>query len=126
MNSAFLRVRSAIAIAQIIGLYRDPRTYNAKPLQAERARRLWWKLYESDRGLSLLVGRPYTIIDRFVDVDMPIPYDDNDISEGPDGELLIDKSRTGKAVMYYRLYTYFFIRNKLRLVLELLKTLSLT
>src|SRR5277367_4198004 len=106
MNSAFLRSRSAIGIAQMIGLNRDPKFYNAKPLQAERARRLWWKLYNKDKALSLFMGRPYTIIDKFVDVEIPLPYDDSDISEGPDGELIIDKSKTGKNIMYYRLYKY--------------------
>ena len=106
MNNAFLRTRNAIAIAQMIGLQRDPKFYNAKPLQAERARRLWWKLYDMDRALSLFMGRPYTIIDKFVDVQIPIPYDDVDISEGPDGDMIIDKSRSGKNIMYYRLYKY--------------------
>jgi hypothetical protein len=104
MNNAFLRSRNALAIAQMIGLQRDPKIYNAKPLQAERARRLWWKLYNMDRALSLFTGRPYTIIDKFVDVEAPIPYDDGDVSEGPDGELIIDKSKGGQNIMYYRLY----------------------
>src|SRR5271167_1510680 len=104
MNNSFLRTKNAIAIAQMIGLQHDPKRYNAKPLQAERARRLWWKLYDMDRALSLFMGRPYTIIDKFVDVDLPLPYDDADISEGPDGNLIIDKSKTGKTTMYYRLY----------------------
>jgi Fungal specific transcription factor domain len=104
MNSAFLRLRSALAVGQMIGLHRDPKIYNAKPLQAERARRLWWKLYDMDRALSLFIGRPYTIIDRFVDVELPCPYDDSDISVGTDGEMVIDKSRTGKTIMYYRIY----------------------
>lgn len=106
MNNAFLRTRMAIGIAQMIGLHRDPKFYNAKPLQAERARRLWWKLYDMDKALSLFMGRPYTIIDKFVDVEIPVPYDDSDISEGPDGEMIIDKSKTGKNIMYYRLYKY--------------------
>jgi hypothetical protein len=104
MNNAFLRTRSALAVAQMIGLHRDPKNYNAKPLQAERARRLWSKLYDMDRALSLFMGRPYTIIDKFVDVELPVPYDDNDITEGPDGEMIIDKSKTGKTIMYYRIY----------------------
>jgi hypothetical protein len=106
MNNAFLRTKNAITIAQMIGLQRDPTFYNAKPLQAERARRLWWKLYDVDRALSLFMGRPYTIIDKFVDVELPLPYDDVDISEGPDGDMIIDKSKTGKTIMYYRLYKY--------------------
>jgi hypothetical protein len=106
MNNAFLRTRMAIGTAQMIGLHRDPKFYSAKPLQAERARRLWWKLYDMDKALSLFMGRPYTIIDKFVDVEIPVPYDDNDISEGPDGEMIIDKSKTGKNIMYYRLYKY--------------------
>jgi hypothetical protein len=107
MNNAFLRSRTALAVAQMIGLHRDPKYYNAKPLQAERARRLWWKLYDMDRVLSLFMGRPYTIIDRFVDVEFPLPYDDQDISEGPDGGMIIDKSQKGKNLMYYRLYKLF-------------------
>jgi hypothetical protein len=106
MNNAFLRMRIALAVAQMIGLHRDPKYYNAKALQAERARRLWWKLYDMDRALSLFMGRPYTIIDKFVDVALPCPYDDSDISEGPDGDMIIDKSKSGKAIMYYRLYKY--------------------
>jgi hypothetical protein len=106
MNNAFLRCRIAVAIAQMIGLHRDPTFYNANPLQAERARRLWWKIYDMDRLLSLFMGRPYTIIDRFVDVSLPVPYDDQDISE-VNGEMVIDKSRgTQGKLMYYRLYKY--------------------
>lgn len=107
MNNSFLRARIALAIAQMIGLHRDPKVYNAKPLPAERARRLWWKLYDMDRALSMFMGRPYMIHDRFVDVETPIPYDDSDISEGPDETMIIDKSKTGKTIMYYRLYKYF-------------------
>jgi|SRR5579859_5647688 len=107
MNNAFLRSRSALAVAQMIGLHRDPKIYNTKPLHAERARRLWWKLYDMDRALSLWMGRPYMVIDKFCDVQIPIPYDDGDISEGPDGDMIVDKSRTGlKTIMYYRLYKY--------------------
>ena len=104
MNNSFLRARIGLAIAQMLGLHRDPKFYNAKPLQAERARRLWWKLYDMDRALSLFMGRPYTIQDKFVDVELPIPYDDSDISEGPDGDMIVDKSKTGKTKMFYRLY----------------------
>jgi hypothetical protein len=104
MNNSFLRARIALAIAQMLGLHRDPKFYKAKPLQAERARRLWWKLYDMDRALSLFMGRPYTIQDKFVDVELPIPYDDSDISEGPDGDMIVDKSKTGKTKMFYRLY----------------------
>jgi len=99
-------MRIAIAVAQMIGLHRDPKHYKANPLQTERARRLWWKLYDMDRALSLFMGRPYTINDKFVDVELPCPYDDADISEGPDGEMIIDKSKSGKSIMYYRLYKY--------------------
>ena len=107
MNNAFLRLRAALALAQMIGLHRDPKVYNAQPLQAERARRLWWKLYDMDRALSLFMGRPYTVIDKFVDVELPMPYDDDDLSEGPDGEMIINKSKTGKkSIMYYRIYKY--------------------
>jgi hypothetical protein len=121
MNNSFLRARIALAIAQMIGLHRDPKVYNAKPLQAERARRLWWKLYDMDRALSMFMGRPYMIHDKFVDVEMPIPYDDSDISEGPDGTMIIEKSKTGKTIMYYRLYKYFLSCYFLTLVLEFRK-----
>jgi hypothetical protein len=105
MNNSFVRARIALAVAQMLGLHRDPTFYNAKPLQAERARRLWWKIYDMDRALSLFMGRPYTIHDKFVDVELPIPYDDIYISEGPDGDMIVDKSQTGKnTIMYYRLY----------------------
>lgn len=90
----------------MIGLHRDPKHYRAKPLQAERARRLWWKLYDMDRALSLFMGRPYTILDKFCDVELPALFDDNDISEGPDGNMIVDKTRTGKTIMYYRIYKY--------------------
>lgn len=106
MNNSFLRSRTALAVAQMIGLHRDPKFYNAKPLQAERARRLWWKLYDMDRALSLFMGRPYTVMDRFVDVAMPISYDDRDISEGPDGDIVVNTSKKGRNLMYYRLYKY--------------------
>jgi hypothetical protein len=105
MNSSFLRSRHAIAVAQMLGLHRDPSFYNAKPLQAERARRLWWKMYDMDRALSLFMGRPYTIIDKFVDVQPPMPYEDEQFSEGPNGELIIGKNK-GKSTMYFRLYKY--------------------
>ena len=126
MNNAFLRMRIAIAVAHMIGLQRDPKVYKAKPLQAERARRLWWKLYDMDRALSLFMGRPYTIIDKFVDVEMPIPYDDGDISEGPDGDIIVDKSKTGKTVMYYRIYKYALPQLFLKIVLASQKMLSPT
>jgi Fungal specific transcription factor domain len=107
MNNSFLRTRNALAVAQMLGLHRDPKYYHAKPLQAERARRLWWKLYDMDRALSLFMGRPYTIIDRFVDVELPIPYDDIDITPGQDGEMIIDRSRpTKEKFMYFRLYKF--------------------
>jgi hypothetical protein len=109
MNNSFLRSRHAIAVAQMLGLHRDPSFYNAKPLLAERARRLWWKMYDTDRALSLFMGRPYTIIDKFVDVQPPMPYEDEQFSEGPDGELIIGKSN-GKNTMYFRLYKYVVVR----------------
>ena len=108
MNISFLRSRHAIAVALMLGLHRDPSFYNAKPLQAERARRLWWKLYDTDRILSLFMGRPYTIIDKFVDVQPPMPYEDEQFSEGPDGQLVINTKYNGKRTMPFRLYKYVF------------------
>src|SRR5438477_211531 len=101
MNNSFLKTRSALAVAQMLGLHRDPKFYNAKPLQAERARRIWWKLYDMDRALSLFMGRPYTILDRFVDVQLPIPYDDIDISEGIDGDMILNESRPANERFMY-------------------------
>ncbi|RMJ14245.1 hypothetical protein CDV36_006080 [Fusarium kuroshium] len=76
----------ATAIAQMLGLHRDPRLWKIAPLEKSVRRKLWWATYMADVWASLYHGNPPHIAkDSFTT--SPIQIEeilmDEDVNEDP-------------------------------------------
>lgn len=73
-----LAMRTAIDL----GLHRTANEINMDPFTAQMRRRLFWVVYFLERGVSMSLGRPFSISDRHIDLDLPLDVDDD--TQDPD------------------------------------------
>jgi hypothetical protein len=59
-----------------LGLHRRTTTENLDPFSIQLRRRLFWTVYYLERAISMSLGRPCSISDRHIDVDLPLDVDD--------------------------------------------------
>lgn len=59
-----------------LGLHRRTVTENLDPFGVQLRRRLFWTVYYLERAISMSLGRPCSISDRHIDVDLPLDVDD--------------------------------------------------
>ncbi|EJU00963.1 hypothetical protein DACRYDRAFT_89383 [Dacryopinax primogenitus] len=80
-RQAWTTYRRAMSFAVLMGLQRDPvvRGDKATPLW-KRRRMTWWRIYEGDRYLSLLLGLPYAVCDAHCN----LTIDEEDEAETPE------------------------------------------
>lgn len=80
-DKAWVATSMAIRLAQMAGLHRDNKQWDAYPEQAERRRRIWWDLvlFETVSGFAL--GRPRAITAKHFDT--KLPHDDEDEGKAP-------------------------------------------
>lgn len=60
-----------------LGLHRKANTAHLDPFTAQLRRRLFWTVYYLERAISLSLGRPFSIADRHIDLDLPLDVDDD-------------------------------------------------
>lgn len=68
-----LAMRTAIDL----GLHRKANETNMDPFTAQMRRRLFWVVYYLERVVSMSLGRPFSISDRHIDLDLPLDIDDD-------------------------------------------------
>lgn len=68
-----LAMRTAIDL----GLHRKANEINMDPFTAQMRRRLFWVVYYLERVVSMSLGRPFSISDRHIDLDLPLDVDDD-------------------------------------------------
>lgn len=68
-----LAMRTAIDL----GLHRRANELNLEPFVAQMRRRLFWTVYYLERVVSMSLGRPFSISDRHIDLDLPLDVDDD-------------------------------------------------
>ena len=68
-----LAMRTAIDI----GLHRKVHEINLDPFTAQMHRRLFWTVYYLERVVSMSLGRPFSIADRHIDVELPLDVNDD-------------------------------------------------
>ncbi|KAJ5621292.1 C6 transcription factor [Penicillium herquei] len=68
-----LAMRTAIDL----GLHRKANEINMDPFSAQMRRRLFWTVYYLERVVSMSLGRPFSISDRHIDLDLPWDVDDD-------------------------------------------------
>ncbi|KAJ5750657.1 hypothetical protein N7533_007685 [Penicillium manginii] len=68
-----LAMRTAIDL----GLHRKANEINMDPFTTQMRRRLFWTVYYLERVVSMSLGRPFSISDRHIDLDLPIDVDDD-------------------------------------------------
>jgi hypothetical protein len=59
-----------------LGLHRKKRSPKLS-LKSEMSKRLFWTCYIYDRELAIVMGRPPSLSDRFIDVELPLDVDEN-------------------------------------------------
>lgn len=68
-----LAMRTAIDL----GLHRKVNENNLDPFTTQMRRRLFWTVYYLERVVSMSLGRPFSISDRHIDLDLPLEVDDD-------------------------------------------------
>ncbi|KAI3150937.1 transcriptional regulator family: Fungal Specific TF [Penicillium roqueforti] len=68
-----LAMRTAIDL----GLHRKANESNLDPFTTQMRRRLFWTVYYLERVVSMSLGRPFSISDRHIDLDLPLEVDDD-------------------------------------------------
>ncbi|KAK4861357.1 hypothetical protein LT330_004273 [Penicillium expansum] len=68
-----LAMRTAIDL----GLHRKAYETNMDPFTTQMRRRLFWTVYYLERVVSMSLGRPFSISDRHIDLDLPLEVDDD-------------------------------------------------
>ncbi len=71
--------RSAIGVAQSLGLHRDGTVFGLAPFEVEMRRRLWWQLCVLDFRLSEKHGTEASIMDIPFDTKRPLNINDSDL-----------------------------------------------
>ncbi|KIM31058.1 hypothetical protein M408DRAFT_275255 [Serendipita vermifera MAFF 305830] len=80
-DKAWVAISMAIRLAQMAGLHRDNKQWDAYPKQAEKRRRLWWDLVCFEVGNAFVVARPRSITSKHFDT--KLPRDDEDEGKPP-------------------------------------------
>ncbi|KAJ5366596.1 hypothetical protein N7541_000537 [Penicillium brevicompactum] len=68
-----LAMRTAIDL----GLHRKANESNLDPFTTQMRRRLFWSVYYLERVVSMSLGRPFSLSDRHIDLDLPLDIDDD-------------------------------------------------
>ncbi|KAJ5668925.1 hypothetical protein N7462_009995 [Penicillium macrosclerotiorum] len=68
-----LAMRTAIDL----GLHRKANEINMDPFTVQMRRRLFWVVYYLERVVSMSLGRPFSISDRHIDLELPLDVDDD-------------------------------------------------
>ncbi|KAJ5151078.1 uncharacterized protein N7482_010330 [Penicillium canariense] len=68
-----LAMRTAIDL----GLHSRANEINLDPFTTQMRRRLFWVVYYLERVVSMSLGRPFSISDRQIDLDLPLDVDDD-------------------------------------------------
>ncbi|KAJ5605979.1 hypothetical protein N7510_008760 [Penicillium lagena] len=68
-----LAMRTAIDL----GLHRKANEINMHPFTVQMRRRLFWTVYYLERVVCMSLGRPFSISDRHIDLDLPVDVDDD-------------------------------------------------
>ncbi|KAJ5628554.1 C6 transcription factor [Penicillium lividum] len=68
-----LAMRTAIDL----GLHRKANESNLDPFSVQMRRRLFWSVYFLERGVAMSLGRPFSVSDRHIDLDLPLDVDDD-------------------------------------------------
>ncbi|KAL4954527.1 fungal-specific transcription factor domain-containing protein [Aspergillus filifer] len=75
-------ISTAVAVANTVGLHRDPTSWSLPPWERRLRRRLWWGLYLTEKWIAFTRGMPSHIDDDEFDVPM-ISVTDRDDSLDP-------------------------------------------
>jgi hypothetical protein len=60
-----------------LGLHRKANEANMDPFTTQIRRRLFWTVYYLERVVSMSLGRPFSISDRHIDLDLPLDVNDD-------------------------------------------------
>lgn len=74
-NTGYNFIGLACRMAYGLGLHRELQNHDSSIDQEER-RRLFWTMYSFESGFNITTGRPPTLIDGFIDTQIPLNIDD--------------------------------------------------
>ena len=73
-------IGQAVRMAIDLGLHQSSSSTSSHLLTTEMRRRVFWSAYTLDRNISISLGRPYAVRDADVNVPLPQPYTDKELS----------------------------------------------
>ncbi|EXJ73951.1 uncharacterized protein A1O5_02245 [Cladophialophora psammophila CBS 110553] len=68
---AYCTIGLTVRIAYSLGLHRNTAHKSLDSVEKERARRLWWTLYQLDQEVSNQLGHPFAIVDEAICIQTP-------------------------------------------------------
>lgn len=94
-----LAMRTAIDL----GLHRKANEINMHPFTVQMRRRLFWTVYYLERVVCMSLGRPFSISDRHIDLDLPVDVDD-DVQDP--AVLTAPQDTTRKTTLTFAIYLF--------------------
>jgi hypothetical protein len=79
----------AMRLAIDLGLHRKVRPSAYSVFESEMRKRVFWAAYAVDRNICIALGRPLGIQDNEINVELPLPWSDDDLTKGTGPELLL-------------------------------------
>ncbi|KAB8209559.1 fungal-specific transcription factor domain-containing protein [Aspergillus parasiticus] len=75
-SSLWYNIGMAMRICIDLGMHRESHYRTLEPLEAQLRRRLFWSVYVIERHVSWSLGRPFSIAEDEIDVQIPLDIDD--------------------------------------------------
>ncbi|KAE8155824.1 fungal-specific transcription factor domain-containing protein [Aspergillus tamarii] len=75
-SSLWYNIGMAMRICIDLGMHRESHYRTMKPLEAQLRRRLFWSVYVIERHVAWSLGRPFSIAEDEIDVQIPADIDD--------------------------------------------------
>ncbi|KAK5120928.1 hypothetical protein LTR85_005712 [Meristemomyces frigidus] len=73
---AWTYIGLAMRIAIDLGLHRQTTAMNRLGFDVEMRKRLFWSCYTMDRQISIPLGRPFSVADHDIDIELPLDVDE--------------------------------------------------
>ena len=93
-SRAWTVIGIALRFAYSLGLHVRNEDPSATAAKRETLVRTWWSLYSLERTLSVITGRPSTIVDSYCSVPMPIPLPEDSVSGNVEAAYRMRKGST--------------------------------
>lgn len=95
VSRAWMIIGMALRAAYSLGLHVRNEDPSASAVKRESLVRTWWSLYSLERTLSIITGRPSTIVDSHCSVPLPVPVPEGTVSDEVEAAYRMPKGNAG-------------------------------